>query len=843
MYLYVIDYLIFTITGITFEEILFNLFFINYSDNTMWKNFIITTLRNISRNRVYAFINVFGLSIGLASSILILLFVNSELSYDKHHEQGDRIYRLYISGMLEGNELNGGWSAIPSGPAFQQEIPEVKDFTRFKTWGQNVLIREDEKFIQETFVFADSSVFRIFDFNLIRGDPDKALTEPNTIVLTESLARKIFKDEDPVGKVLGLNQDTTIYRVTGVMEDLPPTTHFRFNSLASYHSLDESDRTHWLSNNVFTYLLLENQSSASVVQEKMDQVSLKYIEPELKAILGIDISQFEAAGNRYGIKIQPMKEIHLNNEIGGGFKSSHDSKYLLIFSFVAVLILIIASINFMNLSTARSAIRAKEVGIRKVIGSTKYLLVRQFLWESMLLTIASLLLALLMVELLLPKFNEMIDLNLSIDYFSEWYIVPSLLLLAVLIGLISGSYPSFILSAFRPAEVLKGEFSSGKKGGLLRNILVVVQFSISIIIISGTLIVYKQLSFMTNRDLGFNKDQVVVMNRLWPLDDKVRTFLEEVEKVPGVAKASNSTQYPGEINNNNGYQIKGRDRSKTYLLITNWTDEDFAETYEVPMVEGRFFSREFASDSSACVINETTVRNFGIEDPLNTIFLRPSDDGNPEELRVIGVIKDYHLTSLRTSIEPALYQLKPHDWGGGYGNIKLSGSSTGYHSTLQKIENLWNEFVPGEPFLYFFLDEHFRSLYNEEIRTGRISMVFSILAILIATLGLFGLTLFNTEKRTKEIGIRKVMGAGNGNITLLILKDIALLLLIATAIGWTVSWFVMDNWLQDFPYRANMGITVFLLSAGIAFLIAVLTVGIQARNAARKNPAESLQYE
>jgi putative ABC transport system permease protein len=590
-------------------------------------------------------------------------------------------------------------------------------------------------------------------------------------------------------------------------------------------------------------MLLDKNADPEKVQSKMDKVSLKYIEPELKSILGIDISQFEQAGNRYGIKIQPLRDIHLNNEIGGGFTPSHDSKYLLIFSFVAILILVIASINFMNLSTARSANRAKEVGIRKVVGSSKYLLIRQFLWESMLLTLASLLLALLMVELLLPMFNDMIDLNLRIDYFAEWYIVPALLLMAVIIGLLSGSYPSFILSAYKPVDVLKGEFTSGKKGGSLRNVLVVVQFAISIIIISGTFIVYQQLNYMTNRDLGFNKDQVMVIKRLWPLDDRVQTFMKEVEKVPGVAKASNSTQFPGEINNNNGYQIKGRDRSKTYLLITNWTDEDFAETYEVPMVEGRYFNRDFPSDSTACVINETAVKNFGIEDPLNTVFLRPSDNGSPEELGVIGVIKDYHLTSLRTQIEPAIYSLKPANWGGGYGNVKLSGNPSGYAGTIENIENLWNEFVPGEPFLYFYLDEHFRSLYNEEIRTSRISLVFSILAVVIATLGLFGLTLFNTEKRTKEIGIRKVMGAGSLNIILLILKDIAILLAISTAIAWTASWFIMNDWLEDFPYRINPGIAVFLFSAGIAFLISFITVGLQARNAAGKNPADSLQYE
>ena len=809
----------------------------------MWKNFLLTTLRNISRNRIFAFINVFGLSIGLASSILILLFITSEVSYDKYHSKSGSIYRLYIDGVLEGNELKSGYSSIASGPAFQQEIPEVVEYARFRQWGQNVLIHDNEKFIEDNFVFCDSAAFRIFDFHMIEGDPETALLEPNTIVLTKSLADKIFGKEEAVGQVLGLNQDTTIYRVTGIIEDLPPNTHFRFGALASYHSLDESNRTFWLSNNVFTYLLLDPMADPAVVQEKITQVSLKYIEPEVKMILGIDLEQFDQSGNKYGIKIQPLQDIHLNNVITGGFKAGHDSKYLVIFSFVALLILVIASINFMNLSTARSANRAREVGIRKVVGSGKGLLIKQFLWESVLLTIFSLLLALLLVELLLPYFNRLIDLNLGIEYFANWYTIPALIMLAILIGLLSGSYPSFILSAFRPVEVLKGEIIKGAGGGLLRNILVVVQFTISIIIISGTFIVYKQLNFMMNKDLGFNKDQVVILDRLWPVRDRVQTFVQEIGKLPGVAKTSNSTMYPGTINNNNGYQIKGRDKSKTYLLITNWTDYDFTETYEIPIVEGRYFSRDFISDSSACIINERAVRDFGLEDPLSTVFLRPDESGTGEETRVIGVLKDYHLTSLRSEIEPAIYLLKPREWWGGYGNVKLNGDPSGYNNTLKQIEKLWSEFAPGEPFLYYFLDDEFRKLYNEEIRIGRISLVFSILAILIASLGLFGLTLFTTEKKTKEIGIRKVMGAGSSSIVLLILKQIAGLLVFSTLIAWAASYFIMDNWLQDFPYRVKMGVGVFLFSAGIAYLISILTVGAQALKASWKNPADSLRYE
>lgn len=811
----------------------------------MIKNFILTAIRNVSKNKLYAFINIFGLSIGIASAVLILLFITSELSYDKYHEKSDRIYRLHIQGKLEGTELNGAYSAVPSGPAFREEIPEVAEFCRMKETGQRVIKYGDKKILEEKFVYADSSIFRIFDLKMIQGDPDKALSEPNTMVITKSTANKIFGNINPINETVSINADSNIYRVTGVIEDLPENTHLLFNALGSYHTLEESNNTFWLSNNLFTYLLLEEGTDELVVEDKMKEVSLKYIEDNLMEALGITVEDFENKGNEYGIMLQELREIHLNNEISGGFKPTHDKKYLLIFSFIAILILVIASINFMNLSTARSANRAKEVGMRKVVGSTKKQLVNQFLWESILLSILSLILGLILVELLLPYFNRLIGLNLGIDYFSEWYTIPILVGLAMFVGLMSGSYPSFVLSAFKPVEVLKGNLTKGVKGGRLRNILVVLQFTISIIIIFGTIVVYNQLNFMINKDMGFSKDQQLVIDRVWPLDDKMQTFIQEIEKLPGIEIATNSTAYPGYVNNDNGYQIKGRDRAKTYLMITNWTDHDYLKTYDIQLKEGRFFSREFSSDSTAAVINETAVKSFNLEDPLNTVFIMPGYSKNePEEIRVVGVVKDYHLASLRNPIRPGIFLLKKEWWDwGGFISLKLSSDIQSYRNTIKQIEKTWQEFLPDEPFLYFFLDDKLESLYKEEIRTARISLTFSILAILIASLGLFGLTLFTTEKKTREIGIRKVMGAKIQNIILLILKDVSILMLISTVIAWIAAYRIMSNWLQDFPYRTDLDIWIFIASAGISFLVATITVSIQAYRAAIANPARSLRHE
>lgn len=810
----------------------------------MLKNFILTTLRNIYKNRIYAFINIFGLSIGIASAVFIMLFITTELSYDKYHVNSERIYRLYIEGMLEGTELSGAYSAIPSGPAFREEIPDVVEFCRLKETGQRVIKKDDKKFLEEKFVYADSSIFKIFDINLLVGDPDKALTEPNTMVINRSSALKIFGKTDVLNELVAINADSNIYRITGVMEDLPKNTHLDFNMLGSYHTLDESKNTFWLSNNLFTYVLLEKGTSEEEVEQKIQEVSLKYFESDLMTVLGISVEDFEQKGNKYGIKLQPLKDIHLNNEISGGFKPSHDRKYLIIFSFIAVLILIIASINFMNLSTARSANRAKEVGMRKVVGSTKKQLITQFLWESIVLSIFSLFLALILVELFMPSFNRLTGLNMNMDYFSNWYTIPVLVGLALFVGLISGSYPSFVLSAYKPVEVLKGELTSGIRGGRLRNLLVIVQFSISIIIIIGTIVVYNQLNYMLNKDKGYSSNQQLVLDRVWPLHGKIQTFIQELEKLPGIEIASNSTAYPGLVNNDNGYQIKGRERAKTYLMITNYTDYDYLNTYDINMKEGRFLQRDFPSDSTAGVINETTVKEFGLEDPLNTVFLKPTDTEVPEEVRVVGVVKDFHLSTLRTPIRPAVMLLKKSWWDwGGYITLKLTSEEKSYRNTVKQIEKTWQEFLPDEPFLYFFLDDKLKELYSEEIRTARISLTFSILAILIATLGLFGLTLFNTEKKTREIGIRKVMGAQISNVVLLIIKDITILMIVSTIIAWGVSFKIMTDWLQDFPYRMNLSWWIFVLAALLAFIIALITVSLQAFRAARANPADSLRYE
>lgn len=810
----------------------------------MWRNYLLTAIRNIRKNRIYSLINIFGLSVGLASSILILIFIISELNYDKYHRHYENIYRMQTIGKFEGSAFNSAYTNIPGGPVFTEEIPELLSFARMRTTGQRLLKYGDNTLLEDKFVFADSAIFEIFDLGMIKGDPKTALAEPKTMVLTETLANKLFGDEDPLGKTVAVNADTSVFRVTGVIRDLPPETHLDFNVLASFITLEDAKSEYWLANNLFTYLLAQPGINKAAVEEKMQEITFRNIEPQLQQIFGITAEELKQSGDSYGYFLQPLRDIHLNTEVSGGFKPAHDRKYLLIFALIAVFILIIASINFMNMSTARSANRAKEVGLRKVAGSTRSMLIGQFMWESVIMSFISLIIALIIVELTLPLFNKIVDIELSVKYLTSWYTLPLLIGVTLFTGLLSGSYPAFVLASFRPIEVLKGQLTKGVKGGWLRSSLVVLQFSISILIIIGTIVIFSQISFMLNKDLGFKKERLVVLDRVWPLGTKIQTFIQELEKLPGVEIASNSTAYPGNINNNNGYQIKGRDRSKTYLFITTWTDYKYLDVFGMEMVEGRFFNRDFPSDSTACIVNETALKRYGIEDPLNTVILQPNDQNSTDEIRIIGVVKDFHQASLRSPIDPCIFLLKKEWWTwGGYITVKLEENIKSTGPTMEQIEKKWKEFNPTDPFIFYFFDDQYRQLYTEEIRTGRLSLGFSLLAIIIASLGLFGLTMYTTEKKTREIGIRKVMGASAGNIVLMIVKNITVLVVIATLIAWAASWKIMVTWLQAFPYRIELSFWIFILAAVFALTLALITVSLQAYQAARANPAESLHTE
>jgi putative ABC transport system permease protein len=817
----------------------------------MWRNFLRVTIRSISKNKLFNVINIAGLAIGLASAIFIILYIIGETSYDKFNERSADIYRLYVDGKMTGEEFKGAWNSPVFGPTFHEEIPDIEAFCRFDfRTNQLVWVTPDDKILEDRILLADSTFFDLFSIRLLEGDPATCLDEPYTILISESKVAHYFPEGDPIGKSLVMNDESNIFTVTGVVEDVPKTCHFVYDFICSYSTDERSTSTFWFNNWMMTYILVQPGTSLEELHSKIRASMMENIRAQLQQFMGITPEEFEAAGNHYGIKCQPLLGIHLDQEIdlpnGDCYRPIGNRTYLVIFGVIAFFVLVIASINFMNLSTARSLSRAKEVSLRKVVGSDKKQLIRQFLFESVFLSLISLGIAILLVLVLLRPFNNLVGLNLEPGDIFRWFLIPSFILLAVLVGLLSGSYPSIVLASFKPIFALKGNAHVKNGTTVLRNVLVIIQFSISMIIIAGTLVIYWQFRFMTNKDLGFDHEQIVVMERIHPLDKQIQTFKDEMISHSSILTGTNSTAYLGATNSNSTFAIKGRPIEESAMLSVYYTDEDFMETFKFPLAtpDSRFLSRDFPGDSSACLINEAAVRKYAIEDPLNTILIRPSDQGFDTEVRVIGVVKDHHFSSLKEEIGPQFIMLKPQEWGWhGYLSFKLAPGKQNIEAALAHMDKTWKEFAGDEPLQYFFLDEQLENYYTEEKRTGTLTMVFSILAIFIASLGLFGLTLYNSQKRIREIGIRKVMGASEGNIIKVISKSVVYSVGISILIAMPVAYFMMQDWLRDFPYNMGFQPLLFLMAALLAIIIAMVTVTITSLKAARINPAIALHSE
>jgi putative ABC transport system permease protein len=807
----------------------------------MFRNFLKLALRNMIRQRSYIFINVIGLSTGLACSILIALFVKHELNYDSFNEHKNEIYRMLCLGRIGDSELNGAWTCYPLGSTLKSDLPEVLNFVRFDKWGETIVKYEEKSYVEDGIMMVDSTFFDIFSIPLIVGDPKNVLSVKRNLVLTRSAAEKYFGNEDPVGKMLKVGTDTVLYSVTGVMENVPENAHFEFNILVSFVTSNQADNGFWLSNTPDTYIRVDKGVDQDKLQEKINNIVLNNVGPQIESLLGITLEDFTKAGNSYGYFIQPLLDIHLDPSIDHSHKPSGDKKTIFIFTLVAILILVIAGINYMNLATARSAGRAKEVGIRKIAGSTRRSLIIQFLFESMVLTFVSILLGVLIVELQMNFFNNLIHLRLNIDYLA-WYTIPGLIILTIIMGLLSGTYPSFFLASFKPVTILTGSLQRGAKSKILRSILVVFQMSISILIILGTLIIYSQIRYMTNKDLGFDKENILVVRRPSALGEQQETFMEEVKKLPGVKNISHSTATPVHTNNYNGYWIEGEPTENSYLMQTFQVDENFVETYGIKVIEGRFFSEDFATDSMTCLINESAVNQFGFESPYDFRIMRPtSQEGDVEYLNILGVVKNFHFHSLHDRILPAILLLKPENVRWGYISISLSPENI--NQTISQIEKIWREFSDNDPLLSFFMDEEFDSKYQEDRRTGILAVIFSFLSILIAGLGLYGLSSFTSEQRTTEIGIRKVNGASTSTILGLLSKEIIILVGISTIITWPVSYIVMKTWLQNFYFRVPWSPMPYLLSLCVVLAVTWLSISYQAIKASRINPAEALRYQ
>ncbi len=806
----------------------------------MFNNLLKHSIRSFKRQRAYIIINVLGLSIGIACSLLIALFVLNEASYDRYNIKKDRIFRLVLNGKIGGQEIVGAYTSAPIGPTMAREFPEVEDFLRMNGTGPTVVEYNKQTFTEEHLVEADSSFFNFFTIPLLKGDPESCLNEPRKLVLSESTAKKIFGNENPIDKAIKIGTDTTRYIVSGVMADIPANSHFEANMISSFMTNPRSASPVWLSNSFSTYLLLKPNTDYKSADAKIPGLMEKYVGPEVQRFMGISLSDFLGQGNRYGYFMQKLTDIHLDPDIQQQFKEPSDPKYLVIFGSIAILIVLIASINFMNLSTAQSSRRAKEVGIKKIGGSTKGMLIVQFLTESFILSFISLVFAIIIIKASLPYFSNLLGINLELNLLKSMFTIPALLLFTIFVGLLSGSYPAFFLSSFSPYEVLKGEVKNSMKNGNLRKVLVVFQFTVSILLIIGTIIMYRQISFMINKDVGFNKENLIVIDRAGALGNRIKSFKETVKNIPGVINAAASTAVPGRNNNNNGYGIEGR-RDESFLLVTNWIDYDYIDTYNMTMAQGRNFDESYSSDQDACLVNESTLKEFGITDIEKIRFLQPRDSGKFDSRQVIGVVKNFNHESLRNPIQPYIFQFKKDNILFGYMTVRLTANN--FSQTINEIEKIWKEYLPDNPLQYYFVDADFEKMYSQEKQNAQMAVIFSILAIFIAGLGLFGLTSFTVEQRTKEIGVRKAMGSSIAGIYYQISKEIFVLVTISAIISWPLIYYIAGNWLENFYYRINLGLFSFIAGLGIALTIALLTISYKVLQAARVNPAQSLKYE
>jgi putative ABC transport system permease protein len=806
----------------------------------MVKNLLKHSISAFKRQRAYIIINVAGLSLGIACSLLIALFVINEASYDKYNVKRDRIFRAILNGKIGGQEITIATSAAPMGPTMLREFPEIEDFLRMTGRGPTVVEYNDRVFTEEHLIEADSSFFNFFSIPVLKGDPNNLLNAPRKVVLSESTALKIFGGENPIDKAIRIGSDTLRYIVSGVMSDVPGNSHFEANMITSFMTNPRSNSTVWLSNSFSTYFLLKPNADYKSVDAKIPDLLVKYVGPEVQQFMGISIDDFEAQGNKYSFYLQKLTDIHLDPSIQQEFKDASDPKYLIIFGSVAILIVLIAAVNFMNLSTAQAARRAKEVGIKKIAGSTRGILVTQFLAESFILSLVSLLFALILIKITLPYFNNLLGATLTLSLFRSWYIIPMLILFTIFVGFLSGSYPALFLSSFNPYEVLKGSVRGGHSNGRLRRILVVFQFTVSILLIIGTMIMYRQINYMLNKDVGFNKENLIVINRAEALGTKLKSFKEAVKNIPGVINVASSTAVPGRNNNNNGYMIEGR-KDETFLAMTSWVDYDYLETMGMTLMSGRNFDESFTTDQDACIINETAVKDFNITDISNVRFMEPQDSGKMNYLPVIGVVKNFNFESLRNPVGPYIIKFQNDRMLWGYIAVRLPARN--YSAVVNQIENVWKEFVSNTPLQYYFVDEDFNQMYKQEKQNAQMAVIFSILAIFVASLGLFGLTAFTVEQRTKEIGVRKAMGSSIPGIYYVISREVFILVSISALIAWPVIYFIAGKWLENFYYRINPGLLIFLAGMLIALGIALMTISYRIMKAARINPAQSLRYE
>ncbi|MEO5681406.1 MAG: FtsX-like permease family protein [Chitinophagaceae bacterium] len=793
----------------------------------MIKNYFKVAFRNLWRHRTFSFINILGLTVGLTAFFLIFMYVKFELSYDAFNSKADRIYRVVADLKTPSETLRTSGPGWAVGPNIKEEFAEVEAVARVT--GDNILVRKGEiKFREENAIWADSSLFKIFDFTLSKGNPRTALSEPFSIVFTETAAKKYFGKEDPMGKTLLLTGDAFPSTVTGIIKDIPENSQVKADMLVSMSTItakfNKTLDSQWANYGNRTYILLKPQVKAASLLAKLPAFLEKRNGTEMKRL-----QMFPT------LLLEPLRDVYLHSTRDGNKTGNSGNVY--IFSIIALFILVIACINFVNLTTARSAERAKEVGIRKVVGAGKGQLAKQFIGESVLICVIAFVLAVIAAALLLSPFNQLSGKIIAQSIFEHGAYLLILFVIAVAIGILAGIYPALVLSSFQPVKVLKGRFATGTKGTILRKGLVVAQFTISIALIIGTIVVYAQMKYMRSQDLGFNKEQKLIIDSQG--DPAKNTLKQSIASIPGVQATSLAGSVPGGGNPGAYSQVENK---KGDMQIANldlyFTDFDYIPQYQIKIVAGRAFSKEMGTDTTqAMLLNETAVKLFGYSSAKDIIGKKFDQWGRKGT--VIGVTEDFHFRSLQEVIKPLSMRIEPDRCY----LISATVTAAQVPATIAAIESKWKALIPNRPFSYFFLDEFFDKQYRSEMRFGKLFLNFALLAIFISCLGLLGLASYSTMQRTKEIGIRKVMGASVGGIVNLLSRDFLVLVLISFVVAAPIAWYGMHSWLKDFAYRIDISWWVFVLAGIIAVVIALGTISFQAIKAAVANPVKSLRTE
>lgn len=802
----------------------------------MLRNYIKVAIRNLARQKIYSILNIVGLMLGLTACFLVGLYILDELSFDKFHYDAKNIHRVALHGKIAGQEIKTNSTCPPLSQALVNEVPGVEHATRLNTISNLVIKYDDKAFTEAEALYADSNFFEFFSFELEAGDVKTSLKEPNTVVMTASTAKRYFGDENAIGKIVTVGNENRAFSVTGIVKEPPTNSHIQFELLLSSESDENMKSNFWTNNGLYTYYRINPLTAVNQVDDKLKELVLKYVGPEIEEGFGMSFKDFEEQGGVYGYYSVPFLATHLyTQELDDDITPKSDVKYVYIIGAVGLFILVIACINFMNLSTARSAGRAKEVGLRKTLGSVRSALIGQFLSESFIYVILATTLALGSVYLLLPAFNILSGKELTMYNLFNPTTVSLLLGVVLLVGFLAGSYPAFYLTAFNPVDVLKGKVRSGVRSKGVRSTLVVVQFAISITLIICTLVVFDQLTYIQERNIGLDKKNVLILRNTRRLTTNMEVFREKLSQETGIVGSSyTNNAFPG-VNNTTVFQIAGTEQNR--IMGAYYADYNQLDVLKIDLVSGRYFSPEFLSDSTACVINEAAVKELGwTDDPINQKLTNFNSE-EPFDMRVIGVMKDFNFESFKSQVRPLVLMYAPTN---NNMLIRYEGNSK---EMISKVELLWKEYAASDPFEFAFLDQGYNDLFKEEEKLSELFTVLTSIAIVIACLGLFGLASFTAEQRTKEIGIRKVMGASVTTISSLLSKEFMILVGIAFGIASVLAWYFMDMWLESFAFRIELSLFVFIIGGAIAVAIAWFTISFHFIKAARSNPTTALRYE